>query len=127
VPVSARRTSCGAYTCSVRFKDRFLGNRLRVEERCLQVFPRPAGVSCFVECHDFGCTCVDEESGFFASGLACVDHFLELVGAGQHDHEKEYLYPPLSYLKPIPKKPVVMKIVIGSSTSQIAEVKIHMG
>ena len=39
-------------------------------------------------------------------------------------HEKEYLYPPLSYLKPIRKEPVVMKI--GSSTFQIVEVKIQM-
>ena len=54
-----------------------------------------------------------------------MDRGVDLEWLSAFPHEKEYLYPPLSYLKPIRKEPVVMKI--GNSTFQIVEVKIQMG
>lgn len=53
-----------------------------------------------------------------------MDRGVDLEWLSAFPHEKEYLYPPLSYLKPIQKEPTVLQI--GSSTYQIVEVKIQM-
>ena len=53
-----------------------------------------------------------------------MDRGVDLAWLSAFPHEKEYLYPPLSYLKPIHKEPIVLQI--GSSTYQVVELKIQM-
>ena len=53
-----------------------------------------------------------------------MDRGVDLEWLSAFPHEKEYLYPPLSYLKPIRRQPIVSKI--GSSTYQVVELKIQM-
>ena len=58
-----------------------------------------------------------------------TDNFMnrgvDLTWLSAFPHEKEYLYPPLSFLKPIRPKPIVLKIG-GSATYQIVELQISM-
>ena len=53
-----------------------------------------------------------------------MDRGVDLEFLSAFPHEKEFLYPPLSYLKPLGKKPIVLQI--GSSIYQIVELKISM-
>ena len=53
-----------------------------------------------------------------------MDRGVDLEWLSAFPHEKEYLYPPLSYLKPLREKPLVLKI--GDSTYQVVELKINM-
>ena len=53
-----------------------------------------------------------------------MDRGVDLEWVSAFPFEKEYLYPPLSYLKPTQKEPIVLKI--GTSTYQIVEVIVSM-
>ena len=53
-----------------------------------------------------------------------MDRGVDLEWLSAFPHEKEFLYPPLSYLKPIQKKPIVIKI--GNCLYQLVELKINM-
>ena len=53
-----------------------------------------------------------------------MDRGVDLEWLSAFPHEKEYLYPPLSYLRPIRSEPIVVKI--GESIYQIVELKICM-
>ena len=53
-----------------------------------------------------------------------MDRGVDLEWLSAFPHEKEYLYPPLSYLKPIQTEPTVLKI--GSCLYQVVELKISM-
>ena len=53
-----------------------------------------------------------------------MDRGVDLSWVSAFPHEAEYLYPPLSYLKPTGNKPIVVNI--GGVTYQIIEVEIQM-
>jgi hypothetical protein len=53
-----------------------------------------------------------------------MDRGVDLEWLSAFPHEKEYLYPPLSFLKPIQTEPTVLKI--GSCLYQVVELKISM-
>ena len=53
-----------------------------------------------------------------------MDRGVDLEWLSAFPHEKEFLYGPLSYLKPLEDKPIVMKI--GVSVYQIVPLKINM-
>ena len=53
-----------------------------------------------------------------------MDRGVDLEWLSAFPHEKEFLYPPLSFLKPIRSEPIVLKI--GHSIYQIVELKISM-
>jgi hypothetical protein len=53
-----------------------------------------------------------------------MDRGVSLEWVSAFPFELEFLYPPLSYLKPIHKEPIILRI--GSSIFQIVEVKINM-
>ena len=55
--------------------------------------------------------------GFMSRGV-------DLSWISAFPHEKEYLYPPLCYLKPTHKEPIVLNI--GKTLYQIVELKIQM-
>ena len=49
-----------------------------------------------------------------------MDRGVELTWISAFPHEQEFLYPPLTYLKPLKKEPVLCKI--GDTTYQVIEV-----
>ena len=53
-----------------------------------------------------------------------MDRGVDLTWLSAFPHEKEYLYPPLCYLQPLHKEPILLQI--GSSTYQVLELKIQM-
>jgi hypothetical protein len=53
-----------------------------------------------------------------------MDRGVDLEWLSAFPHEKEYLYPPLSFLKPIRRDPIVLKI--GPATYQIVDLRISM-
>ena len=53
-----------------------------------------------------------------------MDRGVDLEWLSAFPHEKEFLYPPLSFLKPIRSEPILLKI--GNCTYQIVELKISM-
>ena len=53
-----------------------------------------------------------------------MDRGVDLEFLSAFPHEKEQLYPPLAYLKPLRKKPIVIQM--GESTYQVVLLKINM-
>ena len=53
-----------------------------------------------------------------------MDRGVDLEWLSAFPHEKEFLYPPLCYLKPIGERPTFFKI--GNNLYQIVRVKIHV-